>query len=434
MKVDLKDLSETRKQLIVAFDAAEVDTELQKVTGEIARHVRIPGFRPGRAPAAVITKRFEKEIAQELRQAMVSRAYRDGIKQAAVDVLHVVDVAEPTVVGGQPAEIEITVEVNPSITLPEYKGLPIKAGDVSVTDAEIDGVVENLRRERAEFTTVDRAAEAGDYVKFSFEGRIGEQKIDELVPDRPIYGTMPQTWEEAGAQDGLLPGMGRHILSMKAGDAKTVDIVFPESFTVPQLAGKTGNYSVTVQEVRKSVLPAIDATFLETQKVASEEELRERIKQSIVQRKEAEDRVGRRQQVADALASKVEFPIPESLIDGETDSLLRQIVEQNVRRGVPQEELEKSKEELYATARKSAIERTKVRMLLGRVAEAEKITIEREDINRALVREAMRSGQRPEKLVKQLEKDRDRLQALQHSVLIDKALDFLVDQATVQPN
>jgi trigger factor len=188
---------------------------------------------------------------------------------------------------------------------------------------------------------------------------------------------------------------------------------------------------VNVQEVRQRVLPELDDAFLQSQQVASLDELKERIKQSLVQRKESEDRADRRRQVAEALAGKVEFPIPETLIDSETEVLLRQLVEQNVRRGVPQEELEKNKEEIYATARKTAIGRTKVRMLLARVAEAEQMKIERDDINRALVREAMRSGQRPEKLVKELEKDRDRLQALQHNVLIDKALDFLVDRATV---
>ncbi|MGH8020696.1 MAG: trigger factor [Opitutaceae bacterium] len=431
MKVELKDLTETRKQLLVAFEAAEVDAELKKVMGEFTRLARIPGFRPGKAPAAVVRKRFDKEIAQELRQAVVSKAYRDGIREAAVDVLSVVDVPEPAIKGGEPAEVEITVEINPRIDLPEYKGLPVTTTDLTVTDAEIDAVLENLRRERAEFKTVEREAAAGDYVKFGFEGKIGEEKIAELVPDRPIYGQMPQTWEEAGAEEGLLPGMGKHVVGLKAGEQKDVEIVFPESFSVPQLAGKTGSYSVTVQEVRQRVLPEINEEFLKSQEAATVEELRVRIKQTLTQRKEAEDRAERRRQVADALASKVEFPIPEILIDSETDALLRQLVEQNVRRGVPQEELEKNKEEIYASARKTAIERTKVRMLLGRVAEAEQMKVERDDINRALIRESMRTGEKPEKLVKELEKDRERLQVLQQNVLIDKALDFLVDKATV---
>lgn len=431
MKVELKDLSETRKQLLVSFDVAEVDAELNKVTGEFTRLARIPGFRPGKAPAPVVRKRFEKEIAQELRQAVVTKAYRDGIKNASVDVLHVVDVVEPTVTVGQPAEVEITVEINPKIDLPDYKGLPVTASVIEVTDGEIDSAIESLRQERAEFKTVEGEASEGDYVKFGFEGKIGDAKIAKLVPDRPIYGQMPQTWEEAGSAEGLLPGMGKHMVGAKAGDQTEVEINFPENFAVTELAGKTGIYSVAVQEVRHRVLPVIDEAFLKAQEVSSAEELRARLKKTLTQRKESEDYVERRRQVAEVLASKVEFPIPETLIDSETEVLLRQLVEQNVRRGVPQEELEKNKEEIYATVRKTAIERTKVRMLLGRVAQAEEIKIEREDFNRALVRESVRTGQRPEKLIKQLEKDRDRLQAIQQNLLIDKALDFLVDKASV---
>jgi trigger factor len=181
------------------------------------------------------------------------------------------------------------------------------------------------------------------------------------------------------------------------------------------------------------VLPAIDEAFLKLQGVATVEELRTQVRESLTMRKQAEDRAERRRQVADALAAKVEFPIPETLIESETEALLRQLVEQNIRRGVPQEELEKNKDEIYASARKTAINRTKVRMILGRVAEAEKLKVDREDLNRAVVQEAMRSNQKPDKIAKQLEKDRDRLQALQSSIVLDKALDFLVDHATVTP-
>lgn len=431
MKVELKDLSETRKQLAVAFEAAEVDQELQKVTGDFVRHARIPGFRPGRAPVAMVHKRYEKEIAKELKQAVVSRAYRDGIKESGADVIQVVDVPDADITAGTPAQIIITVEINPTFDVPEYKGLPLKAGDVSVTSEEVDRVIENLRREKAEFKTIDRAAETGDYVKFAFEGKVDGTAIAELVPDRPIFGAMPQTWEEAGAEEGLLPGAGKALVGLKAGDKQDVQIAFPEKFQVPQLAGKTGDYTFTIQEVRQRILPEIDEAFLKLQKVATIEELREQIEKSVVARKQQEDRGSRRRQALEALSAKVEFPIPESLIEGETSNLLQQIVEQNVRQGVPEEELEKNKEEVFATARKAAIERVKSRMLLARVAEAEKLEVTRDDINRVLHMQAMRSGQRPEKFVKELQKDRDRVRALQQDILLDKALDFLVDKATV---
>jgi trigger factor len=396
------------------------------------KHARIPGFRPGKAPPAVVRKRFEKEIAADFKQAVVSKAYRDGLKETGVEVVNIVDVPEVPVLAGAPVEIAITIEVQPKFDLPEYTGIPVKPTDTAVKDEEVETAVEGMRRERAEFKTVERAAAASDYVKFGFEGRIGDQKIADLVTDRPIYGTMPSTWEEAGAEEGLLPGVGKQLIGLAANESKDVEVTFPEKFPVEALAGKTATYAVSVQEVRERVLPAIDEAFLKLQGAESVDQLREQIRKSLTMRKEAEDHAERRRQVADALSSRAQFPIPESLIDGESDSILRQLIEQNMRRGVPQEELEKSKEELYATARKAAIERTKIRMLLTRVAEAEKIKIERDDINRAIYREAQRSNQKPEKIAKDLEKDRDRVAVLQQNILVDKALDFLVAKATVR--
>ncbi|RME66785.1 MAG: trigger factor, partial [Verrucomicrobia bacterium] len=202
-------------------------------------------------------------------------------------------------------------------------------------------------------------------------------------------------------------------------------------FHVGELAGKIATYSVKVQEVRERVLPELDEQFLQAQGVSSVEELRSKVEESLKGRKEAEDRANRRRQVMEELSRRVDFPIPESLIDSEADQLVHQIVEQNIRQGIPQEELEKNKDEIFATARKNAIERVKVRMLLLRIAEKEEIKLERDDMNRAIVMEAMRARQKPEKFVKELEKNRDRLRAIQQDVLIDKALDFLVEQATV---
>lgn len=433
VKVETKDISETRKQIVVAFEAADVDRELANATSEFVQHVRVPGFRPGRVPIALIRKRYEKDLLEELKKTVVSRAYREGLQQAKLDVVDVVDFPETPIAPGAPAEITITVDIRPAFELPEYKGLPVKALDTAVSEAEVDRLIDDLRRERAEFKTADRAAMAGDYVKFGFEGTVDGRKISELVPDRPIYGAMPSTWEEAGATEGLLPGIGTHLIGMKAGDAKAVDITFPAQFTAPALAGKLGTYQVAVHEVRERVLPEVDAAFLEAQKVKTVEELRNRVRVSIERGKQSEDRMERRRQVVEALSAKAEFPIPESLIANETDSLLRQMIESNIRKGVPQEELESKKDEIYAAARKAAIQRSKLRLLVMRVAEQEKIEVDARDLSHAIYVEASRTNEKPEKLAKELEKDQRRLRALQQSVLFDKALDFLVHEATVSP-
>jgi trigger factor len=165
--------------------------------------------------------------------------------------------------------------------------------------------------------------------------------------------------------------------------------------------------------------------------VESLEGLRQRVSQNLKQSKELENRRALRLQVREALASRIEFPLPESLIAAETQEVLRRFMEENLRHGVPEAEFEKNKKELYENARRAAVARVKQQILVEKVAEKEKIQVDERDIDTAIMREAMRSNQRPDKVAKELTKDRDRLRSLKAAIVFDKALDFLVSKATL---
>ena len=229
----------------------------------------------------------------------------------------------------------------------------------------------------------------------------------------------------------MIPGMAKALGGLAKGDKKDVEIDFPSDFAVEALQGKKANYSIEAQEVRERNLPELDDTFFKAQQVESLEDLKAKISESLKMRKEAENRSEIRRQVSEALASNVEFSIPESLIESETQNILRQVVEQNVRRGVPQDELEKNKDELFTNSRKAAINRAKLQLILARIAEQEKIQAEDRDLQQVIYQEAMRSNMKPEKYAKELSRDRGRIDSIQQAVVFDKTLDYLVDQATV---
>ena len=431
MKTELKDISETRKTLVITLDAEEVDQEYQAIGQEFSGMARVPGFRPGKAPMKLVLKRFDKQITEELERKIMSRAYRDGLGEAKIEVLQLIDVPNQKIEAGQPAEISFVVDIRPNFEMPAYKGLTAKVEPPVVKDEDIDQMVDNLRRERAEFKPVERASQDGDYVKFSLEGTVDGAPIADMVPDRPIFGKMPQTWEEVGSDDSLIPGLAKHLGDLSKGDSKEVEIDFPDDFTVEVLRGKQGKYAIEIQEVRERELPELDDAFFKAQQVESLDDLKKRIEESLKMRKEAENRSEIRRQVSEELAAKVDFPIPESLIESETQNILRQVVEQNVRSGVAQEELEKNKDDLYSNARKAAIGRAKLQLMLARVAESEEIKAEERDLQQVIYQEAMRSNMKPEKYAKELSRDRSRIDSIQQAVVFDKTLDFLVDQATV---
>jgi trigger factor len=433
VNVQLNNVSDTRKSLVVTLDPSEVDAVHQSVVAEFAKLARIPGFRPGKAPVAMIAKRFAKDIAGEFKQKVVAKAYRDALEQQKLDVLNVVNVEEGEVQPGLSAAVTITLDVRPEFSLPEYIGLPTEVASTDSTDAEVEAIIEGLRADRAEFKATDRPAAKGDYVKLAYEGSIDGKPVAELVPDKQIYGKVPQTWEEVeGANEGVIPGLGKALAGLKPGDKKSVAVQFPANFAaVPALAGKAAVYAVEVQEIRERALPALDEAFFKANKADSLDALKTSVRGNLTLQKERQNRGEQRRQVTEKIADKVEFSVPDSLVESETQSVLRQFIEENMRRGVPQEQFEKDKKELFENARKAAARRVKVQLILAKVAEAEKIQVSEGDIDAFIYREAMRTQQKPDKLVKALTTDREQLRAVQQSIIFDKAVDFLVSKATV---
>jgi trigger factor len=433
VNVQLNNVSATRKSLMVTLEPAEVDAEHKAVVGDFVRIARIPGFRPGKVPPAMVEKRFGKEIADEFKQKVLAKAYRSALEQEKLDVLNVVNVQEGTIAKGEPAEVTITLDVRPDFPLPSYAGLRTEVAPVEPTEEEIDNVIQGLRSERADFKPAERPAQKGDFVKLSYEGRIDGKPVAEIVPDKQLYGSVPQTWEEVeGTHEGVIPGLGRHLAGFQPGEKRDVEVTFPPDFgAAPALAGRRATYTVQVQEVRERMLPPLDEEFFRSQQVENLEGLRTQIRNNLKLQKEYQNRTAQRRQVTEALTAQVEFPVPDSLVEAETQGVLRNFIEENMRRGVPQEEFEKNKRELFEGARKAAVNRVKLQLVLARIGEQENISVTDDDINQYLYREAMRSGQKPDKLAKNLAADRERLRSVQQSIIFDKVVDFLVSKASV---
>ena len=435
MNVQITDINETRKTLTVTLDKGEVEGEYTTLLGEYTRQVSMPGFRPGKAPAAMVAKRFGKELKDEFKNKVIGRAYRDGLEQSKLPVLNLVDIEEGAIEPGLSAAIKLTVDVRPEIKLPEYTGLETQVESTEPTDTDIDNVIEGLRSERADFKVAERPAAKGDYVRFGYTGTFEGKPLAEIVGDKGIYAAAPQTWEEVeGANEGLLPGISTQIAGLKSGDKQTVQVTFPADFsTVPALADKKVDYAIEIQEIRERVLPPMDEAFFKANQVDDLAGMKTQVRANLTARKDYANRAAQRRQVTEALAAKADFPVPASLVDSERDGILRQFIEENLRNGIPQEKLEENKKELFENASKAAQTRVKVQLLLAEIAQKENLTVDEKDFNNWLMREAMRSGQRPDQLAKNLGKDREQVRAVQQQLLFDKALDFLVAKATVKP-
>ena len=433
MKTTVEDISETRKKLKVSFPPEEVERERKSLLGEYAREARFPGFRPGKAPLNLVQKKYARHIEENLRERLTSRAYEDGLAKADLEVVNVIDMQDDVFGPDGDGVICFTLDVLPHFDLPEYKGLPTEIKAAELDEEKMEGAVNELRKQQSAFNVVERAAGKGDYVKLSYEGRVGEQPIAEIATEKRVLGKMENTWEEAGTEDGYgVKAVADGVVGMSAGEKKTVEMDFPEDFQVEALAGKKGVYALEVHEVRQRILPELDEKFFEKLKVKDLDDLRAKIGEDFEHRKKMEDNHVQRQQVAEALAKQVEFPLPESSLELETEAVMRRVVEQNVQKGVPEEELEKHKGEIYENACKAARERVKMEILLIRIAKKEDIKVGNEDMQQWIYSESIKNGVKPEVLVKDLQKDREKVRSINKAIMVNKTLAFLVEQSSVK--
>ena len=437
MKTDVQDINPTRKTIAVSVSSEELAEQEAKLIKDFQRQAKIPGFRPGKAPENMVRSRFANDIQQELKQRVVSQAHQEGVAGADFEVLTIVELDQGEIESGKDATVTFTVDIIPEFDLPVYEGLKVTNEPTEPSEEEVSKMLDQILSQRAEFNVAEKAAEKGDYVQCGYEGKIGDELVADLVPDSPMYGTQKTTWEEAGSEDA--PGVRAVIdglVGMKAGDSKEVTMEFPEDFKPEALAGKTAVYSLEAKEVREKVMPEMDEAFFKSLQVKDEAELRERIGENIENQKKQQNANAERQQITEELLKAVDFPIPESGVDAETDSVLRDFMQRNMQQGVSPEEFEKHKDSLHDGASKAAHDRLKSRLILTKIAEKEKIKVENEDFSRMIMMEAQQTGQKPDKLVKELRKDQDRVNQMRRDIILGKTMDLLVEKAereTLEP-
>jgi len=436
VNVSISEINETRKDVVVTLSGDEVTEEEKKILKSFVKQAKIRGFRPGKAPVEHVRKLYNKQIQEELKNAVMRSAYEKVLEHEDLDVYTVVDFPEPAaILANEEVSLDLTVDVNPSFDLPEYKGLETEVPSTDVEDREIEETIDRIRRQRADFEVVEREAAEGDYVKVSYTGTIDGETLAEKVKDLPrmqAWGTVIDGWEEAGTDEARqygVPAVIDALPGMKAGDRKTVAQELPETFPVEDLRGKSATYELEVGEVRERKLPELDEEFLKSVRAETLEDFKAQILDQLENQKKREVEDAKRNQILDKLGQAVDFPLPQSAVEAETQTAMGRIISQNMQQGVPEEEFEKHKEEIHAGAAKSAERDVKLQIILNRIAKEEKITVENDDLSRAVYNMAIQQRQKPEDLAREFRKDRGRLIQLQRQILFSKTLDLLVGEA-----
>jgi trigger factor len=431
VNVEIKEAGDARKIVNVTFDSDEMSEKGNQVCKELGRLANIPGFRKGKAPEQVIRKRYASEIQQELSRKVSTAAYEAVLENKEIKVYSILKVEPGEVKSGEPATIEVTVDIESEFDLPKYEEFELTVHSAEVNDEDVEKELDTLRDQRASFDEVERATAKGDYVKCSYEGLLDGEPVMELLPDKPMYGKQSNTWEEAGQAKGLgVDAIAQAVIGMKKEEKKEVEADFPKDFEIAPLAGKKVIYSLEIHEVREKKAPqADDEDFLKALKAESLEDLKAKIKDDLVSRKERENVDGKRGQVTQKILDMPDFPLPQQAVEDESKTIFQSNIQRAIQQGAKQEDMEAKRDELWKEAQVQAQARIKITMTLSKIAELEKVEVSNEDLAQAATREAMMMRTDPQKYVQELAKDQARINRLRQDVLHDKTLELVAGKA-----
>src|SRR6266704_1691997 len=388
MKVQVEEKPESISTLKIELPPDEVSKEWDTIANSFARFAKIPGYRPGKAPRAVIDKRFRKEIQDEVTKKLVSKSYREAIEQKKLRVASLTNLEDVQFGEDKSMRFQATVVTAPEFKLPDYKNIPVEVPDTKVTEAEIETMLERLRDQSADFVDVQgRGAQMEDFVVVDFEGTVDGKPISEVASQasKNLHGGK-KFWLHLAA-DNFLPKFCEQLIGQKPGETRLVIVHFSEDFMVKELAGKKADYAVTMRDIKEKVLPAADDAFaakLVPGKTLAE--LRHMIEHDIEHAKEHDAERAKESQIVKFLHEQTQFELPPALLQNETRRALAELVQQNRERGVTDEMLKEKEKELIEGAATLAGHRLKTNFILHRIAEREKIQVIKEDIDFRLSR------------------------------------------------
>jgi trigger factor len=432
MNVQVEPLPNCLATLKVDLPPDAVNAARANITRDYAAHAKLPGYRPGKAPLAVIERKFQKEIREELERKLLSESTRAAITEKHLRVLQVQNVEDVEFSPDQSLHFTATLVTAPEFELPEYRKIPVTVPGAEIDEAEVEGAIENLRNQAATFEDIaGRGLEMEDYGVIDYNGLIDGKPVSEVVPKvGKLLSANSGFWVRM-AEESILPGFCAALVGAVQGETREFDLTVQEDFPVKELAGQKIHYSVTVKGLKTKKLPELNDAFASTiVEGKTLEEVRALAKGELERQRKEEIERAKREQVMEYLVGKVECELPQNYVAGETRRILADIVQQEQSRGMTDEAIKEHEKELVEAAARGARQKLKGTFILQRIAEAEKVTVSEAELRARMISMAARYGMTVDKLERELEK-RDAVDRVAEEVLSGKVIDFLVANAEV---
>lgn len=431
MKLSVDAVGACRKKITAQWTSEEVDQRLDELVGLFAKEVKVSGFRPGRVPRDVVRRRFARELREELSSRLVSESFRQAKQEQGLDPVAILEAAEPQVEPGRPVEVSILLDVPPVFDLPTYKGLELEGRPVAIDEDEIDRFIEEDRKSAATYESVeDRPVRAGDLVKVDYEAACEGRPLSEVAPDAKGLDKAEDFWVRTD-EHAFLPGFDTGLIGASVGEERTIGVDFKDDFADRQLAGKRADYRVTVKGIRERKLPPLDETYAKRYGLDTMEDVRAKVRELLERNAKVMESNRLKSELLGRLLTTAQLDVPESEVQEETRVEMYGMVRQQAQSGLDNDAIMERKDALFAAATKGATDRVKLRYILHRIAQAERIEPSAEEAFAELRDQAMRARM-SRKDFQKLMADPERLETAKKNARLHKTVDWLFEQAVVK--
>ena len=411
-----------KREFKVVINAAALESTVSEKLEGLRQRVNMPGFRPGKAPAALIKKQYGKALLGEAMEETVNAALQKTIEDNALKPAMQPKVELTSFEEGKDLECAITIEVLPEIVPGDFKAIKLERLVVDVADAEVDEFVNRIADQQKTYAAVDRAAENGDQVILDFSGSVDGVKFD---------GGTAEGYALVLGSGSFIPGFEDQLIGIKAGESRDVNVTFPAEYGNSDLAGKPAVFACTVKEVKAGEKAVIDDEFAKRFGLASLQELRDNVKRDLGQEYKGLSRRHVKRGLLDALADSHDFAVPEGMVELEFDTIWKEVSADPARLQAELTEEKKTEDELKAEYRKISERRIRLGLLLSEVGRVNNIEVKPEEITQAMIQQARRFPGQERQVMEYFQKNPEASASLRAPIFEDKVVDFILEMAAV---
>jgi trigger factor len=431
MKTEYIDVSDTRKNLVVEIPSTIVDAEIDKVSKDYSKAARIPGFRPGKVPAKIVRQRFRDQILHDVAHGLIPRAVDEALRERGVEPVDTPDIRDVVVEEGQPLKFTATFDTVPPIDPGDYGTIQLRRTTPQVDDAAVDEALARLRDRSARYEPVeDRGVQTGDSVLMDLTRTAEKKSDDDAENAEPQTDRHENVTVDIGAQANP-PGFDQELAALTAGTSKTFDVTYPDDYTIGELAGTTVRYDVTVKAIRKRFVPPLDDEFAKDMgDFDSLDALRARVREDLEHEARHEAERELRADLMKQLAGRVQFDVPQGLLDREIDRRVEEFVRRLMDQQIDPMKTNINWEEFRERQREAASEAVRGALVLDEVARREALSVSDEEVNDEIARYAERTGRTPAAVRARLDKEGG-IGRLYSGLRRERAIDFLLTRATI---